>query len=354
MGRLTQKELENMKNHQYHSAGYSWLDNKLNPYWNFCASLLPYSFSPNMVTLTGFLCQSSSLLLISFFDLTLSKPLPSFCYVLFFILLFAGQTFDAIDGKHARNTKRSSSLGQLMDHGCDSMSNYVVSTIICQAHCFGNSIYTLLLQFGIQSGFYILTLEEHFSGVLGTNVDNIGVTEYQLLAMLTVLLPAFVGQLLSETKIFGLSITSIALIGVLASSFFTCIKIIVKDSKNLKDAWQKWNQIYIFAILSAAQFLLMKSYLYEKYPFFVVMLNGNYFGFLATKLIMSTMSKRELKFYDLDVFVFATLVVINFILRIEWIEILIVVFLAIWFVIRYYLIVIGSIKDLLNYLKISF
>ena len=31
-------------------------------------------------------------------------------------------TLDAIDGKQARNTKSSSPLGQLFDHGCDSFS----------------------------------------------------------------------------------------------------------------------------------------------------------------------------------------------------------------------------------------
>jgi phosphatidylglycerophosphate synthase len=32
------------------------------------------------------------------------------------------QTLDAIDGKQARRTGSSNALGELFDHGCDSMS----------------------------------------------------------------------------------------------------------------------------------------------------------------------------------------------------------------------------------------
>ena len=36
--------------------------------------------------------------------------------------LFIYQTLDAIDGKQARRTQTSSPLGELFDHGCDSVS----------------------------------------------------------------------------------------------------------------------------------------------------------------------------------------------------------------------------------------
>ena len=64
------------------------------------------------------------------------------------------QTLDAIDGKHARNTNRQSSLGQLMDHGCDSMANFLFSIVLTQAFLFGNSIHSLMVQIVIQIPFY--------------------------------------------------------------------------------------------------------------------------------------------------------------------------------------------------------
>jgi ethanolaminephosphotransferase len=33
--------------------------------------------------------------------------------------------FDLMDGKHARNTKNSSALGLLMDHGCDALTTFL-------------------------------------------------------------------------------------------------------------------------------------------------------------------------------------------------------------------------------------
>ena len=39
------------------------------------------------------------------------------------ITMFMYQTLDAIDGKQARRTGSSNALGELFDHGCDSLSN---------------------------------------------------------------------------------------------------------------------------------------------------------------------------------------------------------------------------------------
>jgi len=38
---LSEKDLENIKNHKYNTTGYSKLDNLMNPFWIFCANLIP-------------------------------------------------------------------------------------------------------------------------------------------------------------------------------------------------------------------------------------------------------------------------------------------------------------------------
>lgn len=103
-----------------------------------------------MVTLLGVFCQLIGIIVILFYDSTMSVPLPSWVYVLFAILIFAAQTFDAIDGKHARNTKRSSPLGQLMDHGCDAFSNSFMIIMVCQAHLFSSTRYSIIIQACVQ------------------------------------------------------------------------------------------------------------------------------------------------------------------------------------------------------------
>ncbi|GFR76104.1 choline/ethanolaminephosphotransferase 1 [Elysia marginata] len=47
---------------------------------------------------------------------------PRWAYFLSGLGLFIYQTLDAIDGKQARRTKSSTPLGELFDHGCDSIS----------------------------------------------------------------------------------------------------------------------------------------------------------------------------------------------------------------------------------------
>ncbi|KAJ8791567.1 hypothetical protein J1605_020289 [Eschrichtius robustus] len=50
------------------------------------------------------------------------KPAPYWTYLLCALGLFIYQSLDAIDGKQARRTNSCSPLGELFDHGCDSLS----------------------------------------------------------------------------------------------------------------------------------------------------------------------------------------------------------------------------------------
>lgn len=47
--------------------------------------------------------------------------------------LFIYQSLDAIDGKQARRTGTSNPLGELLDHGCDSISTVFVALSACIA-----------------------------------------------------------------------------------------------------------------------------------------------------------------------------------------------------------------------------
>lgn len=39
---LSKEEVKTIKEHSYKTTGYSWLDYKLNPFWEFMAKKLPY------------------------------------------------------------------------------------------------------------------------------------------------------------------------------------------------------------------------------------------------------------------------------------------------------------------------
>lgn len=91
----------------------------------------------------------SGVLLLCFYDLTFKEKIPFWLSCYFAFAVFMGQTLDAIDGKHARNTKRGSPLGQLMDHGCDALTNSCHCIFLAQAFSMGESYRTLILLQGI-------------------------------------------------------------------------------------------------------------------------------------------------------------------------------------------------------------
>ena len=59
MGYITKEGAHALLDYKYHSGGYSWLDNKMNPFWLACVEYLPLWMAPNLVTLIGFLFISS-------------------------------------------------------------------------------------------------------------------------------------------------------------------------------------------------------------------------------------------------------------------------------------------------------
>lgn len=39
---LQASEVDHICKHKYNTTGYSWLDKKINPFWELCAKALPY------------------------------------------------------------------------------------------------------------------------------------------------------------------------------------------------------------------------------------------------------------------------------------------------------------------------
>ena len=98
--------------------------------WRSCASLLPPWLAPNTVTLIGFSAIALNFLTVAIFNPDLVGPAGSWLYLSCAAGLFFYQTFDAIDGKQARATGTSSPLGEVVDHGFDTLNCEFTSAII--------------------------------------------------------------------------------------------------------------------------------------------------------------------------------------------------------------------------------
>ncbi|KAJ4421004.1 hypothetical protein N0V85_000349 [Neurospora sp. IMI 360204] len=122
--------LIHLKTYKYSAVDNSPVSNYiLKPYWNAFVEFLPLWVAPNMVTLIGFSFIVANVGLLLIFMPDLVGPGPSWLYFSFAFGLFAYQTMDNVDGKQARRTGTSSGLGELFDHGIDSLNCTLASLL---------------------------------------------------------------------------------------------------------------------------------------------------------------------------------------------------------------------------------
>ncbi|KAI2630358.1 CDP-alcohol phosphatidyltransferase [Hypomontagnella submonticulosa] len=137
---ISDDALIHLKSYQYSSVDKSPVSYYiLRPYWNAFVELMPLWLAPNMVTLIGFFFILANIALLVIFMPDLMGPGPSWLYFSFAFGLFMYQTMDNIDGKQARRTGTSSGLGELFDHGIDSLNCTLGSLLETAAMALGTS-----------------------------------------------------------------------------------------------------------------------------------------------------------------------------------------------------------------------
>lgn len=137
---ISDEALIHLKSYKYSAVDKSPVSNYiLRPYWNAFVELLPLWLAPNMVTLIGFFFILGNIGLLVLVMPDLVGPGPSWLYMSFAFGLFMYQTMDNIDGKQARRTGTSSGLGELFDHGIDSLNCTLASLLETAAMGLGTS-----------------------------------------------------------------------------------------------------------------------------------------------------------------------------------------------------------------------
>ncbi|KAI1844569.1 hypothetical protein JX266_009242 [Neoarthrinium moseri] len=137
---ISDEALIHLKSYQYSAVDKSPVSHYiLRPYWNAVVELLPLWLAPNMVTLLGFFFILGNIALMEIVMPDLVGPAPSWVYLSFAFGLFMYQTMDNIDGKQARRTGTSSGLGELFDHGIDSLNCTLASLLETAAMALGTS-----------------------------------------------------------------------------------------------------------------------------------------------------------------------------------------------------------------------
>ena len=80
MGFIDKEGLIRIQKHKYVSGCYTIIDNAIQPWWNFVASLVPHSIAPNMVTLIALAVNISGCGVLLYHDTTQTKEVPLWCH----------------------------------------------------------------------------------------------------------------------------------------------------------------------------------------------------------------------------------------------------------------------------------
>ncbi|CAI5460089.1 unnamed protein product [Closterium sp. Yama58-4] len=187
-----EKGREQLRRYKYHGADHSLVSKYiLQPFWSRFVLLFPLSVAPNTITVVGLCFVFLSVGLSWYLSPDLLAHVPRPVLVLFAVLLFLYQTFDAVDGKQARRTGASSPLGELMDHSCDAVCCTLEVLPFAAAGMMGS--HAPLFWLVSSSTFYFASWETFFTHSLVLPIVN-GPTEGLLVLCSFFLFTAYMGQ----------------------------------------------------------------------------------------------------------------------------------------------------------------
>ncbi|KFY92382.1 hypothetical protein V498_04998 [Pseudogymnoascus sp. VKM F-4517 (FW-2822)] len=190
---LSEDALVHLKSYKYSSVDESYISNYiLKHYWNACVEFLPMWLAPNMVTLLGFFCIISNVIFLVIWQPEMNGQEPSWIYYSFAFGLWAYSTMDNIDGKQARRTGTSSPLGELFDHGIDSLNCTLASLLETAAMGLGNSKAAMFTALVPCVPMFFSTWETYHTHTLYLGVIN-GPTEGLIIACMIMALAGHFG-----------------------------------------------------------------------------------------------------------------------------------------------------------------
>ena len=85
---LTKQHMKNIQAFKYETNPWTWLDLKVNPWWEFVVRCLPNWVSPNLITLLGCIVPIISMVYLATIDLTTMEPMPASAIFLFLFSAF--------------------------------------------------------------------------------------------------------------------------------------------------------------------------------------------------------------------------------------------------------------------------
>lgn len=238
--------------------------------------------------------------------------MPSWTLFLFAVGLFVYQTLDAIDGKQARRTGSSSPLGELFDHGCDSLSTLFVALATVIAVQLGQ--YPTVMFYQCIAGsvlFYTAHWQTYVTGTL--QFGKFDVTEAQFTIMCIHIISALFGSSIWSTVIpLGILQIELRMLLVLFTLGGAVTNILIylisicwgggvgKNGSTIAGTSIISPLSPIASVILAAVIIYIKSptNLYESNPCLYLLTFGLVIAKVTNKLVIAHMTKHEVKTLD--------------------------------------------------------
>ncbi|XP_077516827.1 cholinephosphotransferase 1-like isoform X5 [Amblyomma americanum] len=306
---LSQQQLRRLSEHKYSCSGASFADPFMQPFWNWVTSKCPLWLAPNLMTLSGLFVNIATSLVLVWYSPTATQEVPRWAFVLCALGLFVYQTLDACDGKQARRTGTNSPLGELFDHGCDSISTVFVALAVCIAVKLGSYPAWMFFQcFVAISLFYCAHWQTYVSGTL--RFGKFDVTEAQFAVMLIHIVSAVFGPDIWATKVpfvelplkflplcLGVMAGSVALVSYAGTIFTGGVG---KNGSTVAGTSVLSPSIPIALVVVPAFIIYQKSTtsIYEHHPCLYIIAFGMVAAKVTNRLVVAHMCRSEMDYMD--------------------------------------------------------
>ncbi|XP_064535974.1 cholinephosphotransferase 1 isoform X3 [Drosophila montana] len=306
---LSPQQLRKLSEHKYSCFSASLLDPLLQPWWNWLVSQTPLWLAPNLITIVGLILNIVTTLILICYSPNGVEPPPRWTCFLCALGLFVYQSLDSIDGKQARRTNTSSPLGELFDHGCDSISTIFVALSACISCQLGHYPNWLFFQcFCAIALFYCAHWQTYVSGTM--RFGRIDVTEAQFSIIAIHLVSAVLGPEIWLTKIgignielwHGPAITTIVC-GVISLTYVFSVVVaggVGKNGSTVAGTSVLSPSIPLTLVVLPALMIAQKSpeNIFTEHASVFILAFGMVAAKITNKLVIAHMTKAEMEYLD--------------------------------------------------------
>ncbi|XP_017753859.1 PREDICTED: cholinephosphotransferase 1 isoform X3 [Eufriesea mexicana] len=306
---LSPGQLKRLNEHKYSCTTNSFLDGSLQPWWNWLVSKIPLWLAPNLITIVGLIVNIATTLILIYYSPDAKTEAPRWACFLCALGLFIYQSLDAIDGKQARRTGTSTPLGELFDHGCDSISTVFIALSACIAVQLGYYPTWMFFQcFCAMTLFYCAHWQTYVSGSL--RFGKIDVTEAQFSIIMIHLISAVFGPKIwmmelpytgTEVKVFPLW-AAVGIAILLAQSSISVILAggVGKNGSTVAGT-SVLSPIIPFSFVVVPAFIIYRKsaeHVYENHPALYILAFGMVAAKVTNRLVVAHMTKNEMQYLD--------------------------------------------------------